>query len=150
MNRQLAPGHYCVADLRAGDWIDCGSGQIAADAIADFADISGDRFEIHLDDAGARAVGLERQVAHGLLVVARTEGLVRRAPAQIVEAELGRWDWRFRQPVLAGDKIAVLCTLSESAQPAPGSCRELGMTVEARNQDGIVVLTGETRLNTEL
>ena len=82
MSRQLPPGRYTASDLRPGDWIACGTARITTREIAEFAEISGDRFEIHLSDTAARARGYPGQVAHGLLVMARVEGLV----AEIAEA----------------------------------------------------------------
>ncbi|MEM8959737.1 MAG: MaoC family dehydratase [Pseudomonadota bacterium] len=146
MSRQLPPGRYQTTDLRPGDWIDCGTARITSEGITEFAAISGDRFEIHLDDARARARGLDRQVAHGLFVMARVEGLIRNAPAQITGADLNPWDWRFRQPVLADEWITVRCILSDNAVRAARKHEPLCLTAETRNQDGVLVLTGETLL----
>ncbi|MCR9088857.1 MAG: MaoC family dehydratase [Rhodobacteraceae bacterium] len=146
MSRQLQPGRYTASDLRPGDWIACGTARITTREIAEFAEISGDRFEIHMSDTAARARGYPGQVAHGLLVMARVEGLVQGAAARVAVPDGCRRDWRFRQPILAGDRIKVSCVLSETALPASGDPAELRLMVETRNQHGVLVLTGETRL----
>ena len=46
--------------------------QISADQPDRYADASGDRFVIHLDDEAARAVGLPGRILHGFCTLAFT------------------------------------------------------------------------------
>ena len=54
MTSQLAPGRYRYDALSIGDRIESASVEITADLIDTFADMTGDHFEIHMDDAAAR------------------------------------------------------------------------------------------------
>ena len=93
--------------------------------IAAYAEASGDRNPIHLDDALARSVGLPGVIAHGMLqmgLLARVAGEPRR---------LRRLSCRFAAIVRAGD------TVTFSAEPeADGHTR-----LSAVNQAGEAVLT---------
>lgn len=147
MSRQLSPGLQRASNLARGDRLDCGTAQITAGDIAEFAAMTGDRFEIHMSDAGARAHGFDRRVSHGLLVMARTEGLIREAPTQIANGGICFWDWQFRRPILAGDKISVVLTLAAAPDASLQDQPILHFSVDVKNQDGVLVQTGEMRMN---
>lgn len=103
--RRLEAGIYGLDDLTVGDWYETGETDVSAATIDAFAALTGDRFEIHMDDAAAQAHGFPRRVAHGLLVLSLLDGLKNAAPVQLrAVASLG-WEWSFRAPVLAGDRI---------------------------------------------
>lgn len=146
--RTLPPGRYRLGDLAAGDRIDAGSITVPAALIDAFADLSGDRFAIHMDDGAARDLGFPARVAHGLLVLSLIDGLKNRAPAQIeAVASLG-WDMAFRAPVLAGDTIGAEFRVA-SLRPASAPRQERGivtLAVTVTNQDGHTVQEGTTRL----
>ena len=150
MSRALPPGSYGAADLAEGDWIDCGRTVITAEEISAFADLTGDQFEIHMSDAGAQAHGFPCRVAHGLLVLARVDGMKNRAPAQIAARAALRWDWRFRRPVLAGDEIAVRITIAGITPLSREGQVELRLAFDVRNQESVLVQTGESRLRAYL
>ncbi|MDE0208465.1 MAG: MaoC/PaaZ C-terminal domain-containing protein, partial [Boseongicola sp.] len=77
--RLLPPGRHGTATLSCGDRIDCGSMTVTAGMIDTFADMAGDRFEIHMSDEAARHHGFDARVAHGLLVLSLIDGLKNRA-----------------------------------------------------------------------
>ena len=79
--RTLGPGVYGYDDLVPGDRIETGSRQVTAEAIDAFAELSGDRFDIHLDAEAARRLGYGDRVAHGLLVLSMVDGLKMQAAA---------------------------------------------------------------------
>ena len=109
----LAPGVYGFDDLAVGDRVKTGTCTVTAAAIDAFADLTGDRFAIHMDDAAARALGFPARVAHGLLVLSLVDGLKNQAGAQFrAVASLG-WDWTFARPVFIGDVLAAHITLLE-------------------------------------
>lgn len=150
MSRPLAPGSYGAADLVEGDWIDCGCAVITSDEIEAFAELTGDRFEIHMSDAGARAHGFPRRVAHGLLVLSRIDGMKNLAAAQIAARASLRWDWHFRRPVFAGDEIAVRLTIAGITPLSREGQVELRIVFDVTNQAGEVVQNGENRLRAYL
>lgn len=111
MARHLEPGLYGFDDLDIGDVIETGRVEISPQMIDAFADLSGDRFEIHMDAQAAREFGFADRVAHGLLVLSVIDGLKNAAEAQFrAVASLG-WDWRFSAPVLAGDEVRASITV---------------------------------------
>ena len=141
----LQPGFYSFDQLQIGDeWV-TGWAAVTPQSIDAFAELTGDRFAIHLSDAGARAHGFDRRVAHGLLILSLVEGLKSTAPAQLdTFASLG-WEWGFRAPVFAGDKIRA--TVTVAAKRAAGADKGmLTLSVSVENQDGQIVQQGQTRL----
>lgn len=146
MSRALPAGRYGADDVEVGDWINCGSVCVTAEQIRSFAELTGDRFEIHMSDKAAQRHGFDRQVAHGLLVLSLVDGLKNQAPAQFkARASLG-WDWTFRKPVLAGDQVfAMLTVLGRSAARAEGQAA-LALEFSVKNQNETMVQTGTNRL----
>jgi acyl dehydratase len=144
--RTLPPGRYRFDEVAEGDRIITGSVTVTATLIDAFADLSGDRFEIHMDEAAAAALGFSGRVAHGLLVLSLVDGLKNAALATFeAVASLG-WDWSFRRPVLAGDTVAAEITVLER-RPVSNSARgilRLGFTV--KNGRGETVQEGTNLL----
>ncbi|MEO6299209.1 MAG: MaoC/PaaZ C-terminal domain-containing protein [Paracoccaceae bacterium] len=142
----LAPGLYDFDQVAIGDCIATGSTTVTATMIAAFADLTGDRFEIHMSDQGAQRHGFSHQVAHGLLVLSLVDGLKNQSESQFrALASLG-WDWAFRKPVFAGDVINVVLIV-EGKRPTSNPARgvlTIGFTVA--NQHGAVVQKGTNRL----
>jgi acyl dehydratase len=144
--RLLPPGRYGLAALRPFDRIETGAVTVTAAMIDRFADLSGDRFALHMDDAAARALGFPARVAHGLLVLSMIDGLKNQAPAQFdAIASLG-WDIRFAAPVLAGDSLTALLVVQSTRLAADGLRGIAVLSVEARNQTGKIVQRGQTSL----
>jgi acyl dehydratase len=97
--------------------------------IAAYAEASGDRNPIHLDEDFARTVGLPGVIAHGMLQM----GLMATVAAEAAggPAKLQRLYCRFAGMVVPGD------TVTFTAEPAgPGK-----LEVRALNQRGEPVLT---------
>lgn len=127
---ELAPGRYGFDDVTVGDTILTPSRTLTAEDIDAFAAVSGDRFEIHMDEAAAARHGFPARVAHGLLVLAVVDGLKNAAPAQFKALASLEWTFAFRKPVFAGDTLAVKVTVSEKrpvSNPARGI---LGLTFD--------------------
>ena len=144
--RRLGPGRYGLQDLRPGDTIDAGHRQVTASLIDAFADLTGDRFEIHMTAEAARRHGFSDRVAHGLLVLSLVDGLKNQAPAQFdAIASLG-WEWRFAAPVLAGDTIEVSIRVEALRQTSDGKRGIATLAFDVTNQRGETVQTGENRL----
>ena len=144
--RALGPGRYGLGQLRPGDRIEAGHRQVTAGLIDAFAEMSGDRFEIHMSAEAARRHGFDDRVAHGLLVLSLVDGLKNQAPAQFdAVASLG-WDWRFAAPVLAGDTIQVVITV-EALRPTSDGKRGIAtLTFAVTNQRGETVQQGQNKL----
>ena len=144
----MTPGLYGAGSIEVGDWIDCGSLEVTAGRIDAFAELTGDRFEIHMSSEAARRHGFDNRVAHGLLVLSLVDGLKNQAPAQLkARASMG-WDWTFRRPVLAGDRISARITIEGKETAKASDQAVLLLDVSVTNQRGELVQTGQNRLLT--
>jgi 3-hydroxybutyryl-CoA dehydratase len=144
--RRLVPGEYRFEDLIVGDHYDTGHIVVTEAHITGFAGLSGDFFDLHVDDEFARAQGFPGRVAHGLLGLAMADGLKNRSAVRIVViASLG-WNWKFRGPIFAADRIGVHVAVHGKRlnSKADRGILTLGFTV--RNQRDEIVQEGETTL----
>ncbi|MEM8729143.1 MAG: MaoC family dehydratase [Pseudomonadota bacterium] len=142
----LGPGLYGAGDVAVGDWIDCGTLTVSAGHIRTFADLTGDRFEIHMSDSAAQKHGFDRQVAHGLLVLSLIDGMKNQAAAQFRARASKGWDWTFKAPVLAGDTIAMRLEVEEIRPARKDDQAVLGLAFAVTNQDDTLVQTGVNQL----
>ncbi|MEL7150803.1 MAG: MaoC family dehydratase [Pseudomonadota bacterium] len=142
----LGPGVYGADDVAVGDWIDCGTTVVTAERIRDFAELTGDRFEIHMSDDAARRHGFERQVAHGLLVLSLVDGLKNQAAAQFRARASKGWDWSFKAPVLAGDTLSAILRVDDIRPARHEDQATLILTFEVTNQTDVLVQYGTNRL----
>ncbi|MFV0385731.1 MaoC family dehydratase [Paracoccus sp. (in: a-proteobacteria)] len=146
IGRALTAGEYGFDDLRSGDRVETAAQEITPALIDAFADMTGDRFTIHMTDEGARSMGFPARVAHGLLVLSVIDGLKNRAPAQFrAIASLG-WDWTFSKPVIAGDLVRAIFTIRSMRATSDGQRGVLTIAVEAFNQRDEPIQKGTNRL----
>jgi len=102
-NRGEPPaGHRLPDDARDSEPLAEISRRVAPDQPDRYAEASGDRFEIHLDDDAARAVGLPGRILHGFCTLAFTAQAVSDAAEG---GELRRLAARFSAPVFPGDEL---------------------------------------------
>ena len=146
MSRALAPGLYGLDDLAPGDWYATGETAMTAAKIDAFAALTGDRFEIHMDDVAARSHGFPGRVAHGLLVLSLLDGLKNEAPVKLrAVASLG-WDWSFRAPVFIGDRLKARIEVN-ATRPVKDPARGiLTLRLTATDAEGRVVQEGTNLL----
>ena len=114
--------------------------------ILGFAGLTGDFFDIHMDDDYARGLGYPGRVAHGLLGLALCDGLKNRAGVRFAAIVSLGWRWSFTGPILAGDRIQARVTVLSrrlTRNPARGI---LTLGFELLNQRGEVVQKGENDL----
>jgi acyl dehydratase len=142
----LAAGHHGFDDVSVGDRVQTGGCEVTAEAIDTFADLTGDRFAIHMDDAAAKALGFPARVAHGLLVLSLVDGLKNQAQAQFrAVASLG-WDWTFARPVFIGDVISAEITVLEKKSVSRPDRGILRLGFEVRRADREIVQRGTNLL----
>ncbi|QMU59620.1 MAG: (R)-hydratase [Boseongicola sp.] len=140
--RPLPEGRSRFDDILIGDWLQTGTTEITADMLDAFAEMTGDRFEIHMSDEAARAKGFAGRVAHGLLVLSLIDGLKNQSPAQFdAIASLG-WDWRFSRPILIGDMISARIEVIGKRVSHRAGRGTLTLDVSATNQIGEIVQEG--------
>lgn len=144
--RRLDGPTLAFAEIEPGDWLDIGERTVTAADIDAFAELTGDRFEIHMSDEAAQRHGFHGRVAHGLLVLSLVDGMKNRAASQFpAVASLG-WEMRFARPVLAGDTIRghiEIVAKRPTKNPARGI---LGLRFVVTNQDGEIVQSGVNQL----
>lgn len=144
--RELRGDRLFYEDVEVGDHYETAGIVVDIAKIDRFAELTGDRFEIHMDDEAARRHGFRGRVAHGLLVLSLVDGLKNQAQARFSAiASLG-WNWAFAAPVEAGDTIHARIGVNAkrpTRHPARGIL-SLGFTV--LNQRGETVQHGENQL----
>ncbi|MBL4768464.1 MAG: MaoC family dehydratase N-terminal domain-containing protein [Rhodobacteraceae bacterium] len=144
--RRLNSGHHAFNDLLEGDRIETGSVQITGEMINQFAELSGDYFEIHMDVETAHRLGFTGRVAHGLLVLSVIDGLKNNAPAQISAIASLSWDWNFKEPVLEGDSVRAEITILSKRTTRHAGKGILKMQFNVFNQNDVLVQTGHNHL----
>lgn len=89
--------------IRIGDKLpDTIVGPFDADALARYAQVSGDDNPLHLDDAIAAGIGLAAPPVHGMKLLASFEGALK---AWRPDLRLVRLSGQFVQPLLRGEPI---------------------------------------------
>lgn len=146
MTKMLPAGRYSYSDLSLGDVVQTAQILITAELIDSFAEMTGDKFEIHMSDDAAKQHGFPGRVAHGLLVLSLVDGLKNQTDAQFdAIASLG-WDWKFLRPVFTGDQIAASITVSEMRETRKQDRGILTLEFDVTNQHGETVQFGVNRL----
>ena len=104
-----------------------------------FADLSGDHFYAHMDDAAAKESIFDKRVAHGYFVLSAAAGLfVDPSPGPVL-ANYGLDNLRFIKPVYFGDTIQVrlTCKSKTAKDSLPDQIPQgvVAWDVEVTNQD---------------
>ena len=137
---------YFFEDIGIGDVVETASLAITTEHIDRFADLTGDRFEIHMSEEGAARHGFPKRVAHGLLILSLVDGLKNQADAQFAAVASLGWEWKFSAPVLPGDVIKARMTVTgkrETKRPDRGI---LTIQFDVTNQDVKTVQSGVNTL----
>jgi oxepin-CoA hydrolase/3-oxo-5,6-dehydrosuberyl-CoA semialdehyde dehydrogenase len=105
-----------------------------------FADLSGDHFYAHMDEAAAaRNPFFEGRVAHGYFLVSMAAGLFVYPEEGPVLANYGLDDLRFTEPVYPGDEITIQLTCKQKSYRRGKGYGEVRWDLQAINQDEVVV-----------
>jgi oxepin-CoA hydrolase / 3-oxo-5,6-dehydrosuberyl-CoA semialdehyde dehydrogenase len=142
--RELEPGIHPFrkpfGQLRVGDTFRSPEREVTTADIERFADLSGDRFYAHMDEAeAARNPLFGGRVAHGYFLVSAAAGLFVDPPYGPVLANYGIDALRFIKPVKPGDRIKVRLTAREKSLRAEAGYGEVRWDTEITNQNGEVV-----------
>ncbi|WP_434034894.1 MaoC family dehydratase [Cupriavidus sp. a3] len=114
--------------------------------IVNFAGLSGDFFDVHMDDAFARSVGFKARVAHGLLCLSLVDGLKNRSTLQFDAIASLEWTYRFRKPVYVGDRIEAHMRVLEARPTSNPSTGVVRLQLQVINQHGDIVQDGVNAL----
>ncbi|MGD9679673.1 MAG: MaoC family dehydratase [Candidatus Obscuribacterales bacterium] len=114
---------------------------VTGEDIVAFANVTGDRNPVHLDEEHARQTPFKRRIAHGMLTgsyISTVLGTILPGPGTIyLEQNL-----KFRAPVFIDDTITARVTV-ESYDEAKGIAV---LKTDCVNQDGKVVIEGSARI----
>jgi len=139
--KQLDPGVHPFRKpfgaLRIGDTFNSAEREVTIADIEQFAQLSGDKFYAHMDEAAARRNPLfGGRVAHGYFLVSAAAGLFVDPPYGPVLANYGIDGLRFTKPVKPGDRIKVRLTCKEKTLRADKGFGEVRWDTEVTNQNG--------------
>lgn len=146
--RELDPGEHWYEDLEPGDHFTTGGLVVTESHIVNFAGLSGDFFDVHMDDDFAREQGFEGRIAHGLLVLSLADGLKNRSPVRLMGVASLGWNWAFKGPVMVGDRIRVAVEVKAKRLTSKGDRGVVTLGFTVTKQDGSTVQEGENILLT--
>jgi acyl dehydratase len=144
--RKLEPGEYWFDDLRVGDHFATSAINVTEAHVVNFAGISGDLFDVHMDEEFARELGFPGRIAHGLLGLALTDGLKTRCPVRTKSVATLNWNWSFVAPIFIGDRIHVHLQVRALRLTKRGDRGIVTLAIQTKKQDGSIVQEGETLL----
>lgn len=121
---------------------------ITLDDIDRYAELTGERHPVHMDEVFARAAGFRGRIAHGLFGLALIEGLKAMLGCfeQSVTASLGWDDVRFQSPLEPGDEVHLQLEFLNrrmTSTPGRGVAMERGILLKA---DGTKVTSGDHKV----
>jgi oxepin-CoA hydrolase/3-oxo-5,6-dehydrosuberyl-CoA semialdehyde dehydrogenase len=142
--RELDPGTHPFrkpfAALAIGDTFHSAEREVTVADIERFAELSGDRFYAHMDEAqAARNPLFGGRVAHGYFLVSAAAGLFVEPAYGPVLANYGIDGLRFLKPVKPGDRIRVRLTCKEKSLRAGAGYGEVRWDTAITNQSGEAV-----------
>ena len=129
-------------DVPEGFALDTGAIVVTESHIVQFAGLSGDFFDAHMDDEFARSLGFPRRIAHGLLGLILTDGLKNRAEQTFAGVASLNWNWNFRLPIFAGDRIKAQVKVVAKRATKRADRGILTLDFAVTNQKGEVVQEG--------
>jgi acyl dehydratase len=142
----MNPGLNWYEDCAVGDAFATGGIVVTESLIQGFAGVSGDHFDLHVDDEFARRLGYPGRVAHGILGLALADGLKNRADHRFRAVASRGWNWTLTGPILVGDRIHAEVAIQarrETKRPDRGI---LTLAFKVKNQRGEVVQEGTNEL----
>ena len=131
---KTAPGHTLTDEIKATGSVGTIAQTLDTDQTFRYADASGDRMPIHLDEEFARNVGLPGIIIHGLCTMAFTSWAAITTVGNSDPSKVQRLAVRFSKPVLPGETIT---TTFYKVGEGDGITT---FAYETVNQDGAVVI----------
>lgn len=144
--RRLAAGEYGFDQLELGDDFLTSGVSVTETHVVSYAGLSGDLFDVHMDDEFARAQGFPGRIAHGLLGLALADGLKTRSSVRLRGIATLSWNWSFRAPLLIGDRIHVHIQVQAKRETRRDDRGIATLAMRVLNQHEKVVQDGETQL----
>jgi meromycolic acid (3R)-3-hydroxyacyl-[acyl-carrier protein] dehydratase HadB len=120
--------------IRTGQTLPALTKQVTVEQIQQYAEASGDRNPIHVDDTFARAAGLPGVIAHGMLTMAFANQMVTDWLGD--RSLLKKLQGRFAGMVLPGDEVSCTGTVTSKDD----AMRRVVISIVVTNQRGEKVL----------
>jgi 3-hydroxybutyryl-CoA dehydratase len=130
--------HKDFEAIEVGDRFETGGRTVTEADVAMFSGLTGDMHPQHTDAEWSAQSRFGERIAHGLLVLSFSAGLVPFDP-EVVVAMRGVEDCKFKQPVRFGDTIRVLGEV-RSKQELDDSHGLVGCRWRVQNQRGKLVM----------
>jgi 3-hydroxybutyryl-CoA dehydratase len=133
----------CWEDFSVGQVFESGRRTVTEADVVAFAELSGDRNPLHLDEEFARGTPFKRRIAHGLLGLSIASGLGEQEGilSGTIVAFLGM-EWAFKAPIFIGDTIRQRRVVVEKREVEQKDRGLLRWSVQVLNQDDRVVQEG--------
>lgn len=145
-SRRLAPAEYGFDELEVGDFFDTSGVTVTETHVVSYAGLSGDFFDIHMDDQFAQAYGFSGRIAHGLLGLALADGLKTRSTVRLLGIATLGWNWSFRAPIQIGDRISVRIAVKSKRTTRRPDRGIVTLAMRVINQEETIVQIGESQL----
>lgn len=133
-------------DVAVGMSFDTGGLLLTDTHIVNFAGLSGDFFDVHMDDDFARSMGFQGRIAHGLLGLILVDGLKNRAEQRFAAIASLSWRWKFRAPLYPGERIFGRLVVANKRLTKRGDRGILTLRVQVRNGKEEVLQEGTNLL----
>jgi 3-hydroxybutyryl-CoA dehydratase len=133
-------------DVPVGLTYDTGGLLVTDTHIVQFAGLSGDSFDVHMDDDFARSVGFNGRIAHGLLGTTLIDGLKNRAEKRFAAIASLSSQWNFRAPLYPDTRIFGRLTVAQTRLTRRGDRGILTLRVQVLNNQGDVLQEGTNLL----
>ncbi|MBC5765617.1 MaoC/PaaZ C-terminal domain-containing protein [Ramlibacter albus] len=144
--RQLPAGEYAFDQLEPGDWYETAGVTVTEAHIVGFAGLTGDLFDVHMDEQFAREAGFPGRIAHGLLGLAMADGLKTRCSVRLLGIATLGWNWSFRAALLPNDRIHARLWVVAKRTTRRGDRGIVTLGMRVVNQRGETIQDGETQL----
>lgn len=144
MTQAYQPRGLYFEDFEVGQCFFSAGRTVTEADIVNFAGLSGDYNQIHMDAEFSRATPFGQRIAHGLLVTAIASGLV--AQSGLIEGTVLAFreinHWKFIKPTLIGDTVRVQVEVlsTKALRRLGGGSVEIELTV--LQQDDQAVMKG--------
>jgi len=133
-------------DARVGDEAVTPSVTVTGAMIDAYAELTGDRTPIHVDEDYARKSHFGTRVAHGLLGLSIADGLKCQAEYRFLPGMSLGWTWDFKLPIRIGDTLHVRFRVGSMRPTKRSGWGIVTLSSELVNQHGEVVQLGEHKL----
>lgn len=143
---ELPAGTYGYDQIEVGDHYKTAGVTVTESHVVGFAGISGDFFDVHMDDEFARAAGFPGRIAHGLLGLAMADGLKTRCAVRLLGIATLGWNWSFKAPLLIGDRIHAELRLAAKRPTRRPERGIVTLAMKVVNQRQETLQEGETQL----